>query len=125
MLGLCLIQSVLLVLFLREGVVEGSKWRGLSFDKPNFLCYNYEPVCENFLDEIGCSLEEADRINVGCPGFPETPNNITHFKGVCTCLQPVHYEASGAQVTRELLGNRFDELCIGMVDGLVMLFAVE
>jgi hypothetical protein len=63
-------------------------WSGLSFDHPNFLCSQFDGLCDNFLDEMGCGSGTTDRVIIGCPGYPDVPNNITHYVGTCACNSP-------------------------------------
>jgi hypothetical protein len=94
--------SCLQLLLLLLGLTSSFAWKGLSFDKPNFMCYNFDSLCENFLDQLGCTTTVVE----GCPGYPEVPNDVANYVGTCECTAPFFYSAGGAQITRELLGNR-------------------
>jgi len=67
----------------------------------NFMCNNFDKLCENLLSEIGCT----NMTYVGCPGWPNK-NDLQNFKGVCTCFHPTYYDVGGTRVTQQLISNR-------------------
>ena len=90
-----------LLLFLVKFEFVSSTWTGLSFDNPNFLCYQYPIFCENFLDEIGCGSGETDRLNIGCA------NETTwSYKGQCVCESPFYFDYSSTRIAHQLIVNR-------------------
>lgn len=76
-----------------------------KYDAYNFLCDQYVPLCDNFLDEIGC--DSKNRTAIGCPGYPQVPNNITNWVGKCVCGNPTAISTvSSSRITTELMSNR-------------------
>eukprot|EP01041_Mallomonas_annulata_P001187 gene1187-2311_t len=87
-------------------VVRSSTWTGLSYDAPNFMCKHFDEYCETILDDIDCSHDPSQRIIVGCPDYPLTQNDISHWKGICTCLSPIYYDQAGQRITQQLIQTR-------------------
>lgn len=73
-------------------------WLHLHYDSSNFVCDNYEPLCNNFLDGIGCAA--ANRTVSGC-----SPT-LTQFKGKCVCTGVPIYMDMGSRIAKEIVDNR-------------------
>jgi solute carrier family 9B (sodium/hydrogen exchanger), member 1/2 len=55
---------------------------------------------------MNCGKASTDFVNIGCPGYPQVKNNITNWKGICTCKAPTFNSAAGARIANELISNR-------------------
>lgn len=75
-------------------------WPSLSYNKYDFLCTHYEPLCNNYLDQIACS--ESNRTVSACG----SSGKLVDYNGACICNgDPVFYDATG-RVSEELIDNR-------------------
>lgn len=102
-----MVVVVTIVALLLAAVQAEYKWKGLDgYDPPNFLCKNFDVLCENFLELINCGSNSTDFVKNGCPGYPEVSNDIEHFVGQCTCKSPVYASAAGTRIANQLISNR-------------------
>ena len=71
--------------------VRCASWKGLSFDADPFMCVEFPILCDNMLDDMGCSKADGDRIVEGCPNG----NDLENWVGACSCTAPVWYDGGG------------------------------
>ena len=73
-------------------------WAYMPFDSPDFACSQYGPLCNDFLDKIGCV--SSSRTNIGCDP------DLYRFNGTCLCDGNPVYQDRGARIAEILVDNR-------------------
>ncbi|KAJ1422875.1 hypothetical protein B484DRAFT_420795 [Ochromonadaceae sp. CCMP2298] len=78
--------------------LDYSTWSHLGFGTLSFMCDKYDKICNDVLDQIGCT----ERTVLACG----TPHDTTTFLGVCTCYAPYSYDVPGTRIKEDLFDNR-------------------